>query len=248
VASGRVNLAQTTYVSILQARDENFDLIAVANLDNATDGTLRDGRKDVGGLMVAANSPIQRPRDLEGKKVGVSSVPGILWMFVAQTIRQDGADHTKVNFQEVPFAQMTDVLVNGGIDAGAHLEPFTTVALQGGKVRAIAWPYVDVLPSANLGGLFGRGDWVRSNPNTAAAFTRALRKGMDVMKDDAEARKWIIEYTKMNPELANKMWLSVWNTKVDLKSVEKQRDIMLDMGMLKRKIEPSELFYRTALE
>lgn len=117
-------------------------------------------------LLALPDSGISRPADLDGKTVGVSQVPGILWAFARVVIERDGGDPTTVNFVELPFPSMPDALIGGTIDVAGTLEPFTTVALDAGAI-GIAWPYVDVFPSEiSLGGLTAARAFVEENPVT----------------------------------------------------------------------------------
>jgi NitT/TauT family transport system substrate-binding protein len=244
VEAGKIDLALSAYYSVFLARQQGFDFWIVTNNDSATNGPT-----DGFGMLVRTDSPIQSVRELEGKKVATNTVPSLGMGYLAAVMKKQGADYKKVDFVEIGFPQMPDALFNNQVEAIGVLEPNTTVAIQSGKARAISYPYVEVHPGVDLGGFIATQKWLRQNPVTAEKFERALSRGMAYMNaDQARARQEVIEYTKMNPAVAEKMHLSVWRSKVDPAKAQLTADLMLELGILKQKIEVASFVWPTALQ
>lgn len=248
-ASQDLHFAHTTYQSGMQAVDQGFDVVHVENSDTSTDGSLVDGRRDVHGIMALPDSGITRPADLEGRTVGVSTIPGIIWAFAREVVLRDGGDPSLVNFVEVPFPAMADALIGGTIDAAGTLEPFTTVALDGGAT-GIAWPYVDVFPrELSLGGLVASREFVEANPVATWKVVNAIQRAMDDMtRDEQYAREKIVEFTEMDQELASRMWIPPLHTHADPEAVRVQHDMMLELDMLDGPVDIDNYLWETLFE
>jgi NitT/TauT family transport system substrate-binding protein len=167
---------------------------------------------------------------------------------MAAAMKKVGGDYKKVDFLEIGFPQMPDALFNNQVDAAGMLEPGQTQALATGKARVISYPYVEAHPGVDLGGFIASEKWLRANPATADHFQRALARGVAYMnEDEARARREVIEYTKMDPAIANKMHLSVWRAKVDPAKAQLTADLMLELGILKEKLDVAKFVWPSAL-
>ena len=243
VEAGRLDFALSAYYSVYLARQQNFDFWIATNNDSATDGP-----EDGYAVLVKNESPIKTVKDLEGKKVATNTVPSIGMGYLNAVMKKAGADFKKVDYVELGFPQMPDALVNNQVDAAAMLEPGQTQALATGRARVISYPYVEVTPGVDLGGFIATQKWLRANPNAADHFARALARGTAYMNEsDARARQEIIEYTKMDPAIANKMHLPIWRTKVDPAKAQQIADMMFDQGVLKDKMDVSKFIWSSAL-
>src|SRR3954463_216086 len=61
-------------------------------------------------LLVAKNSAIRSPKDLEGKTIGVNAVKNMNELCVRAVLSRAGVDVSKVKFIEVPFPEMPATL------------------------------------------------------------------------------------------------------------------------------------------
>lgn len=244
VEAGKLDLALSAYFSVFQAREQGFDFWIVCNNDSATDGP-----KDGFGVTVLNDSTIQSVKDLEGKKVATNTNPSISIAYIAAGMKKVGADYKKVNWVEMGFPQMPDALFNKQVDAIAAIEPSHTVAATSGKARDIAYPYVEATPGIDLGGFIATGNWVKQNPITAQKFTRALARAQAYMSQNKDtAIKEIVDFSKLNTDVVQKMYMPVWRTKPDPARVQSMADLMLDTGMLKQKIDVKQFMAPSALQ
>jgi NitT/TauT family transport system substrate-binding protein/putative hydroxymethylpyrimidine transport system substrate-binding protein len=103
VASGRVQLGVLDIHDLAIARQQGEDLVAVGAL--------------VGRPLAAliARPGIRRPRDLEGRTVGVSGLPSDP-AFLRAILEHDGADYARVKQVTIGFAAVSRLLT-GRVDA-----------------------------------------------------------------------------------------------------------------------------------
>ncbi|WP_438431534.1 ABC transporter substrate-binding protein [Gorillibacterium sp. sgz500922] len=108
-AAGKVDLALSYQPQILLARSEGVPVKSIASIV----------RHPLNRLMALKTSGITRPRELEGKTIGFSSIP--LYEAMAKTMVQaDGGDPGKVKLTDVGFslipalaARQTDATLGG---------------------------------------------------------------------------------------------------------------------------------------
>ena len=103
VASGKVDVGVLDIHDLAIARAQGTDLVAI--------GALVD--KPLAALIARAG--IERPRDLEGKTVGVSGLPSDP-AFLKAIFRHDGADYDKVRQVTIGFNAVSRLL-SGRVDA-----------------------------------------------------------------------------------------------------------------------------------
>lgn len=179
---GSLQMATLPPTNMLLGIDGGLDLVAVA-------GTSVTAKTDENfGLLAGAPSEIHKPEDLVGKKVGVPSIGGSLYVLARKWIADQGIDTGKVNFVEVNFPQTGDLLKSGTIDAGVSADPFLPRAVKAGNARVLAY-FPAFLPE-NTSGVFyaTTRKWAEANQAAVGQFRAAI----------AEA----IEFTKANPEAA----------------------------------------------
>ena len=112
VAADKIDMAISYQPEVLVARGENIPVQSIAALV----------RHPLNQLMVAADSPIQSPKDLPGKTIGYPTIP--LDEAIIQTmVKADGGDEKKVKMVDVGWdlipamaTKKTDALIGGYIN------------------------------------------------------------------------------------------------------------------------------------
>jgi NitT/TauT family transport system substrate-binding protein len=142
--------------------------------------------------------------DLRGAVVGLPSLGGVLNASLNYSLEKDGLDYeTDVSTVAVPIPNMLDQLKAGQVAAVVSVEPFTTQMVQAG------FPVLDDPMYESLGSypfpcqfFTTSGQWAASNPNTVAAFQRAIATSTDWMGSNEDAvRELIVSELKL-PEAA----------------------------------------------
>lgn len=213
-------------------------------------------------LLALTTSPINAISDLKGKNVGIP--PGIQWRtLIKRIIRKNGLDSEKdVRLVEVPVQQHITALLSGSLDATLSLEPTGAIAEASGKAKRVEksigtkyltdpfYPGVTVLSS----------DFVNKRPKIAAALVKALDEAVEEIRKSPEGKKQLFEkYLNMNKDqikflgtaeyVTNKELIERKKTAKDklydpVADFQKIADIFLEEGVLRSRVDVSELIYR----
>jgi putative hydroxymethylpyrimidine transport system substrate-binding protein len=181
VAGGRVDVGVLDIHDLAIAREQGVDLVAVGAL--------------VGRPLAAliARPGIARPKDLEGKTVGVSGLPSDP-AFLRAVLEHDGADYNAVKQVTIGFSAVSRLLT-GRVDAVPAFWNAEGVALEqkGMNVREFrvddygAPPYPEVVLITSRRTLEQHRDHVRA---ALAAIERGLQ---DTLADPGQAARVIAQ-------------------------------------------------------
>ena len=141
-----------------------LDLVFVAGLINKLDGT----------FVVAPN--IKTPADLKGKKIGVQSIGGGVWMFSMLAFDHWGINPERDNIQFRIIgdqAVMAQALATGGIIDGAYLGYAFGAQLERQGFRVLADLLTLGIPFQGLG-IMARRSFVDRSPDTVERYLRAM--------------------------------------------------------------------------
>jgi NitT/TauT family transport system substrate-binding protein len=237
VVSGQYQFGFSNVVSLLLAHSQGLPVKMVSNGNNST-GV--DG-KDFASLMVKGDSPIKSPKDLEGKTVAANTLQNIVDTSVRASVRKDGGDPSKVKFVPLPFPEQPAALQSGRVDAVFVVEPFQQAVLADGG-RPIASSYVDAAPNLTVATYFASKQLIGENPDLVRRFTDAMTESLSYADSHPdEAREIIGSYTKIAPEVIEKVTLPKWPAEVNRDSVQTLADLALDDGLLDKAADVDSL-------
>jgi NitT/TauT family transport system substrate-binding protein len=237
VTSGDLQFGWSNVISLYQAHVEGFDFKLIAG------GAINVREKnDTHQLQVGKNSPIKSAKDLEGKTVAVNTLNNIVHLMAMAWIDKNGGSSSKVKFVEVPFPQMEATLSAGKVDAISVHEPFATAALDKGNVRVLAHPWSDVLAKFLIASWFASEKWIAKNKETAQAFVRAINRGIDAIHADPEAsRAAMIKWAGLNPDLAKKIGLPLFEKAVSEKDLQATIDLTQKYKLIAKGIKARDV-------
>jgi NitT/TauT family transport system substrate-binding protein len=191
---------------------------------------------------VAKNSPLKTAKDLEGKTVAVNTLNNIVHLMAMAWIDKNGGSSSKVKFVEVPFPQMAATLSAGKVDAISVHEPFATAAVEKDGARVLAQPWGDVLPKFLIASWFASEKWLAKNKETGQAFVRAIGRGIDAIQADPEAsRAAMVKWAGLNPDLAGKIGLPVFEKGVSEKDIQGTIDLTLKYKLISKAFQAREV-------
>ncbi len=237
VTSGDLQIGWTNVISLYQAHVEGFDFKLIAGGATNVKGT-----HESHAIQVLKASPIIRAKDLEGKTVAVNTLNNIVHLMAMAWLDKNGASSSKVKFVELPFPQMEAALSGGKVDAISVHEPFATAALGKGQARVLAQPWGDVAPKFLIASWFASEKWLQKNKEMAQAFVRSINRGVDAIHADPQgSRAAMIKWAGLNPDLAGKIGLPVFEKGVSEKDLQVTIDLTHKYKMISRAFKAREV-------
>jgi len=237
--SGNIDLAIGAWVPFFQAKAGGFPLHIVADAFQTASGTHQ--------IIVAKDSPIQTVQDLVGKKMAVNVKHNLATLLVQGTLQPQGVKLDEdSSFVAVPFPNMQAALKNGSVDAAQCVEPFCTGAQQAIGARMIADLGVGPVGDFPVGGWVSTEKWSKENPNTEAAFRRALIKAQQDLADPQVLVEVLPTYTQIDAKTAATLKRGVYPTSLDADRLQRVADVMQQYGYLDKPIDVKALVGSTS--
>lgn len=238
--SGQLDLTYTPSIPLLNALANNVPLTVVAAADGYSEQAMstKDMTKvDDTGLLVQKDSPIQRPKDLEGKSVSVPARKAQLEVTVSKLIKDDGGDPSKVNWMVLDPASALQSLNSGRVDAASLVAPFVSKAVSQGD-RLLASPGVEFFKAGAVG------LWVTGK--SALAKERKAIEGFRtaMYKANAYANGHIDEAQQLSAQITNNPIdvikagaVNYWPDKVTADDIQRVDNAMAELGYLKEPVK-----------
>jgi NitT/TauT family transport system substrate-binding protein len=233
LVSGSVQIGTPSALAVLQAADAGLDVVFLA-ASNVSPSPSRTG------MFVRNDSGIEGPRDLIGKKVGVPSLNTLLHVMARQWLKSNGVDYTKVNFVEVGFQQMADVLKGGSVDAVDAIDPYyDRVAAVG---HSIGNPDEDAPPGTLTSVYAVTRAWAAAHPDVVAAFRQSLEEAqVFIAANEAEARASLGRYTKQPAAVVAKTPMPNLAVTIRPPQIQFFIDIGREQGLLSHNLDAASL-------
>ena len=128
---------------------------------------------DAGALLVVAkDSPIRQPRDLNGRTIGVPTLVGLTTAALRAWLPQNGIDIATVKIVEVPPSASVPAVLRGIVDAALIGEPFITPNRD--TVRDVGRPYDAIAKEFCLSVWYASRTWIEQDRERARRVVRAI--------------------------------------------------------------------------
>jgi NitT/TauT family transport system substrate-binding protein len=230
VVSGQFKFAFGNVTSLLVAKDKGLPVKVVAD-GNSSTGKSGD---DFGAVVVPKDSPIKSAADLSGKTVAVNNLKNIGDTTVRQAVRKRGGDPNAVKFIELDFPDMPAAVANHKVDSAWVVEPFLSQARSQGA-RVVAWNFVETAPKLTIATYFTSQDVMNNDPDLVKRFQAAIRQSLAYTQaHPAEARKILTTYTKIPPDVAQKITLPDWPVQINRQSVQTLANLALQDKLISK--------------
>lgn len=157
-------------------------------------------------LIVANDSTLRTPKDLEGHVVAVAGLHDLLTVSVNLWMEKNGVDASTVKFVEMPPGTMLPALQAKRVDAAVSYEPFLSSSVGAGAARVYAKPYDAIGNGFLTGAWFALAPWIAQHHDAAIRFAQILDQAsqyVDAHYDDLIPL--IATFSKLPPETLHKM-------------------------------------------
>jgi NitT/TauT family transport system substrate-binding protein len=237
ILSNSIQVGGPTSTVFLQAVDGGLDLVAIAGASvmNPTSNTAI-------AAFVRNGLTIKEPKDFIGKKVGAPGLNAFLHVLFVKWLVEKGVDPKSVNFVEVTFPTMADIIKSGGVDAVLTAEPFVTRMINAGLGS------VGVRYGADLGRtdpiIFyaASRDWAEKNAATVKKFREAIAEGAAIVNSDREkASASIAKFTKQPLDLVKATPPNQSEPNLKPENLSWWIDVMSSQKMLQSKLDTAKL-------
>ncbi len=176
MAAGKADIGIVSLLDFLNSYGQGEPIIIVMALE----------QRPLGSLLALERSGITRPRDLEGRLVGVTGVPSDL-AAVRSMVAYDGGDPDLVETVTIGFNAVQNLL-SGKVDAAVGFWNSEGVQLQAEEPTRVfrldeygAPPYPELV-------VFVRNETLQARPDLVESFVSATQRGFaDVRADPAAA-------------------------------------------------------------
>jgi NitT/TauT family transport system substrate-binding protein len=197
ILSNSIQVGGPTSTVFLQAVDGGLDLVAIAGAsvmsptsNNAITAFVRNG------------ITIKEPKDFIGKKVGAPGLNAFLHVLFVKWLVEKGVDPKQINFVEVTFPTMSDIIKSGGVDAVLTAEPFLTRMLNAGLGSIGARYAVELARTDPIIFYAASREWAEKNTATVKKFREAIAEAAQIVNTDRDkASASIAKFTKQPLEL-----------------------------------------------
>lgn len=238
VASGALGLAEITSPGL-------FKIIA-ANPSNS--------KNVLEQIVVAKDSPIRSGADLrQGKQFATG--PGAQNLAVAEAIfEKAGIPNPRI--MQLEIKQHVAAIESGQVDAAYTLEPTGTVGAMKGITRVLENGVVAKYILGNpLAPWFGGSaalstQFIQQYPDATKSYIEAYRRAIqDIRNDPNEARQYLVGYTAIEGELAQKVPLAAYTMYNEFRPQDVQYfqqffEFMTQKNVFSRPVEVNSLLYK----
>jgi NitT/TauT family transport system substrate-binding protein len=237
VTSGSAQIGGSNLVSILLAKDEGLPLKVVAPGTFVQD----DPEQDFSAILVAGDSDIRSPQDLEGATLAVNTLKNVAEVTAKESLSKKGVDISQVKLTEVDFPDMVAALDSGRVDAAFAIEPFVTQGINAGQ-RVIDRPYVGTKPGLQIGCYFTSEEYLSENRDVVERFHEGIAATAESISEDPDSfRAFLPEASEIPPPAAEAAILPLWQADSDEDSLELLAELMERYGVTEGRPDTSEV-------
>jgi NitT/TauT family transport system substrate-binding protein len=232
--AGRAQLVAGNYVSFILAQlAGSFDAEPVDMRIIAAGAEIQPGTE---ALYVMPNSKYQTIAELAKAhaRIGLNTANDVGDVMVGALLEEAGYKLNDIR-QVIPpggFPALLTMLPAGQVDAAWLPEPLGEIAEQQLGATPIADFDQGSLENFPFTGYIGTTQWVKSHPDTVAAFLKALNQGQQLADSNRSAVEAALEkYMDIQPIVAATMSIDSYPLEMDVPQLQRVADSMFEFGL-----------------
>ena len=240
LVAGDLDVAYGAWPSFLLANQEGIELRAVADGVAAAPGFTEF-------LALPASGLEGDPAGMAGKTIAVNTLNNIGELAVRATLAEAGVDPEDVQLVEIPFPDMGAALERGDVDVIWASEPIPTLVKANLGAVVVADSFVGEMEGFPVAGYQATADFATANPNTVAAFQRAMAAAVEMAASDRSiVTELLPTFTSLTPELASEIALPAFRGNFDPATLRRVQDTLIEFGILDEALEIESLVVPSA--
>ena len=240
LVAGDLDIAYGAWPSFLLANQEGIELRAVADGVAAAPGFTEF-------LALPASGLENNPAGMAGKTIAVNTLNNIGELAVRATLAGAGVDPEDAQLVEIPFPDMGAALERGDVDVIWASEPIPTLVKTNLDAVVVADSFVGAMEGFPVAGYQATADFAAANPNTVAAFQRAMAAAVAMAASDPSVvTKLLPTFTSLTPELASEIALPAFRGGLDPATLGRVQDTLIEFGILDQPLKIESLVVPSA--
>jgi NitT/TauT family transport system substrate-binding protein len=240
ILSNSIQIGGPTSTVFLQAVDGGLDMVAIAGAS-----IMSKTSNDTIAAFVRTGVEAKEAKDFVGKKVGAPGLGAFLHVLFCKWLVEKGVDPKGVNFVEVTFPTMNDVLKSGSVDAVLTAEPFVTRMTQAGTGHVGALYAADLSRTEPIIFYAASRDWAEKNPETIKNFRAAIAEAAVIVNSDRDkASAAVSKFTKQPLELVKMTAPNHSEPVLKSEQLAWWIDVMKQQNLLQSKIDLDKLMLK----
>ncbi len=238
LVGGDLDIAYGAWPSFLIANQEGIALRAIADGVAASPGFTEF-------LALPGSNLEGDPAGMAGATIAVNTLGNIGELAVRSTLEAAGVDPDDVQLIEIPFPDMGAALERGDVEVIWASEPVPTIVKSGLDAVVVTDSFVGDLAGFPVAGYQATAEFTDENPNTVAAFQRALAAAGELSRDDPSLVVQLVpEYTGLAADLAGEIALPVYGGAIDASILQRVNDYLVTFGMLADGLDIAALVFQ----
>jgi len=240
ILSNSIQIGGPTSTTFLQAVDGGLDLVAIGGAS-----VMNPAANQAIAAIVRNGITIKEPKDFVGKKVGAPGLGAFLHVLFVKWLVEKGVDPKSVNFVEVTFPTMADIIKSGGVDAVLTAEPFVT-RMTNAAIGTVGARYAAELARTEPIIFYAAArDWAEKNPDTVKKFRAAIAESAAIVNSDREkASVSISKFTKQPLDLVKANPPNQSEPGLKAEQLAWWIDVMSSQKMLQNKLDLDKLILK----
>jgi NitT/TauT family transport system substrate-binding protein len=224
----------------LQAVDGGLDLVAVTGASSMNERTA-----NLVAVVGRTGVNFKEPKDFVGKKVGAPGLGAFLHVLFVKWLMEKGVDPKSVNFVEVSFPTMNDILKSGAVDAVLAGEPFISRFAQAGTGTA-AFRYLQELNRTEPVIFYAASrDWAQKNPEAVRKFREGIAEAAKIVNSDRDkAAASVSKFSKQPLELLKSFPLSYSNPELKTSDLAWWVDVMKQQKLMQNNVDLAKIIIK----
>jgi NitT/TauT family transport system substrate-binding protein len=220
-----LDIAYGAWPSFLVANQQGIELRAVSDGVAATRGFME--------FLARPGTPYEGdPSAMGGTTVALNTLANLGELALRDTLADAGLDYAAVTAIEMPFPEMGAALDNGSVDIIWSAEPGVTANKASVGAVTVIDSYVGDMEGFPVAGYFVTREFAAQNPNTVAAFARALQAAADMLNADRALRiETVGSYTELPVDLLADVSFPEYHGRLEPATLERVYAKMLEHGM-----------------
>lgn len=229
--SDSVQIATIAPTVFFQAIENGLDLTAIS-------GTMTYPNRGNFGVLARTGTDLKEAKDLIGKRVATPGIGGVTDVLFRKWLVDNGVELSQVNFVAVPFGQMSDLMLQGQIDAAISVDPFFARIVDADTGYLLA-DYIAEQPEGTITASYtATAAWAEANPEAVKAFQAAIEESIAFTEANHDlARESIARYTKLDPEVVASLEVPVISAKISADDLKFWYDLALDQDLIKSEFD-----------